>query len=30
MEKGFDEVVIVLKASGVYDLMFHNPYVHGT
>ncbi|MCB0685926.1 MAG: class I SAM-dependent methyltransferase [Saprospiraceae bacterium] len=26
----FDEVVRVLKPEGVYDLMFHNPYAHGT
>ncbi len=26
----FDEVCRVLKPGGKYDLMFHNPYVHGT
>jgi SAM-dependent methyltransferase len=26
----FDEVSRVLKPGGVYDLMFHNPFVHGT
>jgi SAM-dependent methyltransferase len=30
VEKVFDEVARVLKAGGVYDLMFHNPYAHGT
>ena len=26
----FDEVTRVLKPQGIYDLMFHNPFVHGT
>jgi len=26
----FDEVKRVLKKSGIYHLMFHNPYVHGS
>jgi len=26
----FDEVMRVLKPQGIYDLMFHNPFVHGT
>lgn len=26
----FDEVSRVLRPGGIYDLMFHNPYVHGT
>ncbi|MEO0895285.1 MAG: methyltransferase domain-containing protein [Bacteroidota bacterium] len=26
----FDEVSRILKPNGIYDLMFHNPYVHGT
>ncbi|MEM6345708.1 MAG: class I SAM-dependent methyltransferase [Bacteroidota bacterium] len=26
----FDEITRVLRPGGVYDLMFHNPYVHGT
>lgn len=26
----FDEVARVLKVGGVYHLMFHNPFVHGT
>ncbi|MEL7161886.1 MAG: class I SAM-dependent methyltransferase [Bacteroidota bacterium] len=26
----FDEVARVLKSGGMYDLMFHNPYVHGS
>lgn len=26
----FEEVNRVLKIGGIYDLMFHNPYVHGT
>lgn len=30
IEEVFDEVNRVLKPSGVYDLMFHNPFVHGT
>lgn len=30
VEKVFDEVARVLKPSGLYDLMFHNPYVHGS
>ncbi len=30
IEEVFDEVTRVLKPNGLYDLMFHNPYVHGT
>jgi len=30
VEKVFDEVARVLKPNGVYDIMFHNPYVHGS
>lgn len=26
----FNEVVRVLKPNGLYDMMFHNPYVHGS
>ncbi|SER01280.1 class I SAM-dependent methyltransferase [Neolewinella agarilytica] len=26
----FDEVARVLKQGGLYDIMFHNPYVHGS
>jgi SAM-dependent methyltransferase len=26
----FDEVSRVMKPGGIYDLMFHNPFVHGT
>ena len=26
----FDEVSRVLKPNGLYDIMFHNPYVHGS
>lgn len=26
----FDEVARILKPNGLYDLMFHNPYVHGS
>jgi SAM-dependent methyltransferase len=26
----FDEVGRVLKSGGIYDLMFHNPFVHGS
>ncbi|MEM9834853.1 MAG: class I SAM-dependent methyltransferase [Bacteroidota bacterium] len=29
-ERLFDEVSRVLKPGGLYDLMFHNPYVHGS
>lgn len=30
IEKLYDEVHRVLKPGGYYDLMFHNPYVHGS
>lgn len=30
IEKVFDEVVRVLSPGGLYDIMFHNPYVHGS
>ena len=30
VEKVFDEVARVLKPNGLYDIMFHNPYVHGS
>jgi ubiquinone/menaquinone biosynthesis C-methylase UbiE len=30
LEKVFDEVTRVLKPNGLYDIMFHNPYVHGS
>ncbi len=30
INKLFDEVTRVLKREGVYHLMFHNPFVHGT
>ncbi|PSR52717.1 hypothetical protein AHMF7605_03840 [Adhaeribacter arboris] len=30
VEEVFNEVARVLKPQGVYDLMFHNPYVHGS
>jgi len=30
VDKVFDEVARVLKPGGIYDLMFHNPYVHGS
>lgn len=30
VDKVFDEVSRVLKPNGFYDLMFHNPYVHGS
>lgn len=30
IEKVFDEVSRILKPNGLYDLMFHNPYVHGS
>ena len=30
IDKLFDEVHRVLKRKGLYDLMFHNPYVHGS
>ncbi|MFK7923534.1 MAG: class I SAM-dependent methyltransferase [Bacteroidia bacterium] len=30
VDKAFDEVARVLKAGGIYDLMIHNPFVHGT
>jgi len=28
--KVFDEIQRILKPNGIYDLMFHNPFVHGT
>ncbi|MEL6720391.1 MAG: class I SAM-dependent methyltransferase [Bacteroidota bacterium] len=30
VDKVFDEVSRVLKPNGLYDIMFHNPYVHGS
>jgi len=30
IEEVFNEVARVLKPNGVYDLMFHNPYAHGS
>ena len=30
LDEIFDEVARVLKPQGLYDLMFHNPYVHGS
>lgn len=30
VEKVFEEVTRILKPAGLYDLMFHNPYVHGS
>ena len=30
VEEVFNEVVRVLKPHGLYDLMFHNPYAHGS
>lgn len=30
LEEIFDEVSRVLKPGGLYDLMFHNPYIHGS
>ena len=30
VEKVFNEVSRVLKPNGVYDIMFHNPYLHGS
>ncbi len=30
VEKVFDEVSRILKPNGLYDIMFHNPYVHGS
>ncbi len=30
VDQVFDEVARVLKPEGIYDLMFHNPYVHGS
>ncbi|MEO0471582.1 MAG: class I SAM-dependent methyltransferase [Bacteroidota bacterium] len=30
VEKVFDEVARVLRPGGTYDLMFHNPFVHGS
>ncbi len=30
IEKVWDEVVRVLSPQGLYDLMFHNPYIHGS
>ena len=30
VEEVFDEVARILKPNGLYDMMFHNPYVHGS
>lgn len=30
VERVFDEVTRILKPGGLYDIMFHNPYVHGS
>jgi len=30
VERVFDEVARILKPNGLYDLMFHNPYAHGS
>jgi SAM-dependent methyltransferase len=30
VDEVFDEVVRILKTDGLYDIMFHNPYVHGS
>lgn len=30
VEKVFNEVSRILKPNGVYDIMFHNPYLHGS
>ena len=30
VEKVFDEVTRILKPNGLYDIMFHNPYAHGS
>ena len=30
IDQVFDEIQRILKPKGYYDLMFHNPYVHGT
>ena len=30
IEQVLDEVARVIKPMGIYDLMFHNPYVHGS
>ena len=30
VEKVFDEITRVLKPNGIYQLMFHNPFVHGS
>jgi SAM-dependent methyltransferase len=30
VERVFNEVSRILKPNGVYDIMFHNPYVHGS
>jgi ubiquinone/menaquinone biosynthesis C-methylase UbiE len=30
VQKVFDEISRILKPCGYYDLMFHNPYVHGS
>jgi len=30
VEEVFDQVARVLKPNGRYDLMFHNPYIHGS
>jgi len=30
VDLAFDEVARILKSGGIYDLMIHNPFVHGT
>ena len=30
IDEVFDEVARVIKPNGLYDIMFHNPYIHGT
>jgi SAM-dependent methyltransferase len=30
VERVFNEVLRVLKPNGIYDIMFHNPYLHGS
>ncbi len=30
VDKVFNEVARILKPNGIYDLMFHNPFVHGS
>lgn len=30
VEEVFDEISRILKPEGLYDIMFHNPYVHGS